>query len=177
MQFDFWLGVDAAGVAGIWQGGREDVWGGLARRGGVRAVHLGLPDHIRPVAFYMWAPYMGVISEASYIPDVIIPDMATAPTWSLVLPLLYLLYGLSCPAISPLLSAPSPLSALRVHSTSAAYQVPNPGLLIVHSIQRGGDSTQHYSNAPALRFTRISKPDAKGHTNPILILERSEMRL
>lgn len=65
LQLDFWLGVDAAGVAGIWQGGREDVWGGLARRGGVRAVHLGLGDHIRPVAFYMWAPYMGVISEAS----------------------------------------------------------------------------------------------------------------
>ncbi|KJA30149.1 hypothetical protein HYPSUDRAFT_50534 [Hypholoma sublateritium FD-334 SS-4] len=64
LYFDFWLGVDAAGVAGIWQGGGEDVWGGLARRGGVRAVHLGLGVRILPVAFYMRAPYMGLISGA-----------------------------------------------------------------------------------------------------------------
>ena len=78
--FYFWLGVDAAGVAGIWQRGGEDVWRGRARGGGVRAVHVGLAVGLQPVAFYMCAPYMGVISEPGWIPDAIIPDMATAPT-------------------------------------------------------------------------------------------------
>lgn len=91
--FNFWLGVDAAGVAGIWQRGGEDVWRGLARRGGVRAVHVGLGVGVQPVAFYMCAPYMGVIQARSPMP--------LSPIWQLRPPGPLYCLSCSCPAVSP----------------------------------------------------------------------------